>query len=153
MKDRPSRPVEPQERPIVQKPATKDQSSLSDLRAVLAKISGESAPPAKNKETEKTGVENNEPKRTEAPPPQRSIAVTSAAPSRVDLKSALSAALATVPPPPNPPVVPDARAELLAMEQEVEAHLEQMGPTGSLPSAKTVERMMKGNDRGRSPFT
>lgn len=154
--DRNGPKIESDTRPAPAKPAQKD-SPLNELRAVLAKISSETGTGAKAKEVVpkdlKTSTSTSVGKTSAPSLPPSSAQRTADVPAKSDLKSALSAALATMPaPPPKPAVSSDARAELLAMEQEVEAHLEQLSPSGSLPSAKTVERMMKGDDRGRSPF-
>lgn len=154
--DRNGPKIESDTRPAPAKPAQKD-SPLNELRAVLAKISSETGTGAKAKEVVpkdlKTSTSTSVGKTSVPSLPPSSAQRTADVPAKSDLKSALSAALATMPAPPlKPAVSSDARAELLAMEQEVEAHLEQLSPSGSLPSAKTVERMMKGDDRGRSPF-
>ncbi|MBY0309606.1 type IV secretion system DNA-binding domain-containing protein [Patescibacteria group bacterium] len=154
--DRSNRSFEADARPKVEKAPMKDSSPLNDLRAVLAKISGDATPSRIATDIDKPKTVKVETRQTERTiSSQQSVTVTSVSTPKDDLRSALSAALAAAPQTavPPPPVVADARAELLAMEREVEAHLEHINNVGTLPSAKTVERMMKGDDRGRTPFS
>jgi hypothetical protein len=148
--ERPNRLGEVESRSIRPTVAPKDQSPLNDLREVLAKISGSSGSAPKSSEPEESKQAAIMPS---APPTSRPVAATPTPSSKDDLKSALSAVLATVPAPPPAKAIPDARAELLAMDREVEAHLEQLAPQSALPPVKTIERMMKGEEKRRSPFT
>lgn len=146
---RPRPPAPEGEKILAPKPAPKE-SSLDELRAVLSRISSVS-----NNDKAAPADTVSERKEPGVPAPEKSETKTT---HQADLRSALSVALGSTITPsekhaPTPaPAVSDPRVEMMELDREVERHLEAMPSPSSLPPAKQVERMMRGDDTERTPF-